>query len=56
VSETVIFPEMLEAGLLTLKECREHDKTEYETVLAVFLAMRAIEEIAAMKRNGAAVH
>ena len=47
---------MLEAGMLVLKECEKEDKTDYDTVIAVFLAMRAIEEMVTMPLCSENVH
>jgi hypothetical protein len=50
-----MFPEMLEAGMEALNESRNRDLDDYNTVVAVFLAMRAIEQIAT-NRNGESLH
>ena len=55
MSEVVILPEMLEAGMLVLKECEKEEKTAYDTVIAVYLAMRAIEEVLRV-RTSESVH
>ena len=47
--EAVIFPEMLQAGVEAMAECKSRNLTPYETAIAVYLAMRAVEEIAAMR-------
>jgi hypothetical protein len=52
VSEAVIWPEMLEAGVEALTESRIRGLTDLNTCVAVFLAMRAIEQIAVMQDNG----
>ena len=49
MSETAILPEMLQAGVEAMAECKSRKLNPYETVIAVFLAMRVIEEIAAMR-------
>lgn len=49
MSEAVIFPEMLQAGVEAMAECRSRKLTQYETVIAVYLAMKAVEEIAIMR-------
>lgn len=49
MSETVIFAEMLQAGVEAMAECKSRKLTQYETVIAVFLAMRAVEEIVSMR-------
>lgn len=53
MTEVVIFPEMLQAGVEALAESKE--LTEEEKVVAVYLAMRAIYEIARMRAK-ASVH
>lgn len=56
VKEVVLLPEMLEAGLEALKEERNRGAGDADTVIAVFLAMRAIEEIFAMRLQNGAIH
>lgn len=56
VTEVVMLPEMLEAGLETLKEQRHRKVTDAELCVAIFLSMRAIEEIYAMRLEKGAVH
>lgn len=51
-----MLPEMLEAGMLVLDECKKGEKTAYDTVIAVYLAMRAIEEIVILKAASGSVH
>ena len=55
VSEVVLYPEMLEAGVEALVESRRRKLDDGNTAIAVWLAMKAIEEIAAM-RNGESLH
>lgn len=52
MSETVLLPEMLEAGVEALVESRIRNLSDLNTCVAVFLAMRAIEQIAVMQDNG----
>ena len=54
--EVVVLPEMLEAGMLILAEREKEKKAPYETVIAVYLAMRAIEEILVMRTGSKSVH
>jgi len=56
MNEVVMLPEMLEAGMLILAECQKENKTTYDTVIAVYLAMRAIEEITVMRVASKSVH
>lgn len=44
-----MLPEMLEAGLEALEESRTRGLGDHDICVAVFLAMRAIEQIAVMK-------
>ena len=55
-NEVAILPEMLEAGMLVLKECRKEGKTDYDTAIAVYLAMRAIEAVITLRRDGETLH
>ena len=52
VSEVVMFPEMLEAGMEALEEARNRELDDFNTCVAIFLAMRAIEQIALMRERG----
>lgn len=56
IREVVMLPEMLEAGMETLEECRLKGASSEDVCIAVFLAMRAIEEIAEMRRANESVH
>lgn len=49
VSETVVLPEMLEAGAETLEECRANNAPKETTALMVYLAMEAIRELNALR-------
>lgn len=44
-----MLPEMLEAGMEALEESRQRRLDDDDICVAVYLAMRAIEEIALMK-------
>lgn len=46
-----MLPEMLNAGIEALEESRQRHLDDTNTCVAVFLAMRAIEEIAVMKES-----
>ena len=50
-----MLPEMLEAGLEAMEESRARGLGDHDICIAVFLAMRAIEQIAVMK-HGEIVH
>ena len=52
MSEVVMFPEMLEAGMEALEEARNRELDDFNTCVAIFLAMRAIEQIALMRERG----
>ena len=54
--EVVMLPEMLEAGLEALAESKKRKLKNEDICVAVFLAMRAIEEIYSMKREAGMVH
>lgn len=54
--EVVLFPEMLQAGLEALEESRERHLPDNDIVIAIYLAMRGIEEIAVMREASGAVH
>lgn len=56
MSETVILPEMLSAGIEALVECEARDFNNHDTVIAVYLAMEAIREISVMRRHYESVH
>lgn len=56
MNEAVILPEMLEAGTEALTEAKQKQFSPHETVVTIYLAMRAIEEIASMRRRYEAVH
>ena len=51
MSQLVIFPEMLEAGVEALTECRYKSIGSEDTVISVYLAMEAIKQIAIMRRK-----
>lgn len=46
-----MIPEMLVAGMEAYREAVERELPDHDLVIAVFLAMRGIEEIASMKRE-----
>lgn len=54
--ETVIFPEMIQAGIQTLREEKDRNAPESETVLAVYLAMHAILAIQCMYQDSESLH
>jgi len=56
LTEVVMLPEMLEAGLEALAESKKRRLADEDVCVAVFLAMRAIEEIYAMRLERGAVH
>jgi hypothetical protein len=54
VREVVVYPEMLKAGIEAMEESR--GQSVENAVLAVFLAMRAIEEVAGLRLASELVH
>lgn len=52
--EVVVLPEMLDAGVEALEE--SDGQSHQNVVLAVYLAMRGIEEIAAMREASETRH
>lgn len=56
MSEVLLLPEMLQAGVEALTESRERGLGDDDLCVAVFLAMRAIEEIAVMRQASRSVH
>ena len=56
MNEVVILPEMLEAGVEAVLECRKLKQPDHDLVIAVYLAMRGIEEIAVMRADNKSVH
>lgn len=56
MNETVILPEMLSAGMEALAECEQREFNKHDTVIAIYLAMEAIREIAAMRKRYESVH
>lgn len=56
MSETVILPEMLTAEMEALAECEARNFSNQDTVIAVYLAMEAIREIAAMRKRYESLH
>jgi ABC-type arginine transport system permease subunit len=54
--EVVMLPEMLEAGMEALAESKKRKLTDEDVCVAVFLAMRAIEEIYALRLERGAIH
>lgn len=51
MSETVIFPEMIAAGIEAISESRDRGFEDAETAVAVYLAMRAVEEMFLMREG-----
>jgi hypothetical protein len=56
VSEIVIFPEMLVAGLEALHECDDKGLSDEKTVICVYLAMTAIMEMKSFRGESESVH
>lgn len=47
-----MIPEMLQAGVEMLAECRERDLSDVETCLQVWEAMEAVRAIAEIRKRG----
>ncbi len=56
MNEVFMCPEMLSAGVEAFEESVSRDLDPGNTVIAIYLAMRAIEEIARMKQTESTVH
>ena len=56
MSEVVILDEMLQAGIEAYLECRKRKMQSAETCVAIYLAMRCLEEMAAMDDEKQSVH
>jgi hypothetical protein len=54
--EVIMLPEMLAAGEEALTESRERGLDDKNLCIAIFLAMRAVEEIYDMRRDNRSVH
>lgn len=49
MSETAVLPEMIEAGVETLVECRHANANDRTAALMVYLAMEAVRQISEMR-------
>lgn len=57
MSELVMLPEMLTAGMEAYAESKDRKLTDADIVISVYLAMRDIEEIYQMRKEaGGLVH
>ena len=56
MSEVVIFPEMLAAGIEALMECRDRQMRDDQIAISVYLAMQGILEIKQMRGDSERVH
>lgn len=56
MSELTIFPEMLQAGMEAIAECREQKLDDQDTAVSVYLAMQGIYEIRMMRGNDEVLH
>ena len=54
--EIVILPEMLSAGEEALAEAEDQDYESKDVVIAIYLAMRVIEEMLLQRDNSGTVH
>ena len=56
MAEVVLLPEMLEAGLEAMADGKKRKDDDKDICIAVFLAMRAIEEMYVMRLASGAIH
>jgi hypothetical protein len=56
VSEIVIFPEMIEAGVDQLLECKKKKLRNEQTVICVFLAMQGFLEMQRLRGDSESIH
>ena len=56
VSEVLIFPEMIEAGIEELHECQGKGLKDEQTVICVFLAMQGFLEMQKLRGDSESVH
>lgn len=56
MSETVILPEMLQAGMEALAECRRRGLDDEDVAVAVYLAMSAVYQMAALSESSQTRH
>jgi hypothetical protein len=56
IREVVMLPEMLQAGVEALEESRDKGASAEDICVAIFLSMRAIEEIAVMHEASSTRH
>lgn len=50
--EVHFFPEMLQAGVEALEECRRRELSDEDIAVAVYLAMEGIRAVRAMRGDG----
>ena len=56
VSEVLIFPEMIQAGVEQLLECKKKKMRSEQTVICVFLAMQGFLEMQRLRGDSERVH
>lgn len=56
MSEVLIFPEMIEAGIEQLHECQDKGLKDEQTVICVFLAMQGFLEMQKLRGDSESVH
>ncbi len=56
MTEILMLPEMLEAGIEALLESRQRQLDEKNTCIAIYLAMEGIKAIAFMREDSDKVH
>lgn len=56
MSEVVVLPEMLAAGMEALRESEAREFEAADTVIAVYLAMEAIKAMALLRSREVTVH
>lgn len=56
MSEVVIFPEMIQAGIEELNECQGRGLKDEQTVVCIFLAMQGYIEMLKLRGDSEIVH
>ena len=56
MSEVLIFPEMIDAGIEQLHECKDKGLSDDQTVVCVFLAMQGFLEMHKLRGDSESVY
>jgi hypothetical protein len=56
MTEIYISPEVLNAGVEAISECKQRKLGNLDTVVAIYLAMRAVEEMALLAEDDQTRH